>query len=154
VEAEEVRERILQEHAELRGMLDEVHSLAERFEGGDAQVSQTLRERGLRLYERFAAHLDLEDRLLAPALRKAGGPGPERAERLAREHREQRELLDYLMERLLKHPAPTLLVARELHHFVSYVRLDMDYEEETLLGGILDRGQRDLSPVMRAPRSR
>ena len=127
----QVRSRVLDDHARLRWRLDEIESLAQRFEAGDAEGDPTLRKRGLALYESFAEHLDLEDRLLAPALRAAGAP--ERALRLAHEHREQRELLGYLLGRLKKQGQPTTLVARELRNFVEYVRFDMTHEEETML---------------------
>jgi hemerythrin-like domain-containing protein len=133
MQEEEVRRRILDDHVVLRGLLDEIEPLALEFERGGSAQGERLRDEALRLYERFAAHLDLEDRLLAPALRAAGAEGKRHAERLGHEHREQRELLRYLIGRLSQDRAPTTLVAREVHHFVNLIRLDMEHEEKTLL---------------------
>jgi hemerythrin-like domain-containing protein len=128
-----VRRTVLEEHEELRRLLDEIEPLVARFEKGDEAAGSPLRERALGLYDRFSAHLELEDRILAPALREAGRQGERHAEHLAHEHREQRELLRYLLGRLTAQPRPTLLVARELSSFAEYLRLDMRHEEETLL---------------------
>lgn len=133
MKGEEVRRRILDDHVALRGLLDGIDPLAGEFERGDAAQGERLREDALRLYERFSAHLDLEDRLLAPALRAGGQEGKRRADRLAREHQEQRELLRYLIGRLSQDRTPTTLVAREVRSFVNLVRLDMEHEEKTLL---------------------
>lgn len=129
----EVRQCILEEHRKLRARLAAIAPLADRFEGGDAEVGPSLRDAALALYEALAAHLLLEERTLEPALRRGTAEGMRLAERLAHEHREQRELLAYLVNRLQQHQAPTLLVAREVRHFVEYLHLDMAYEEETLL---------------------
>lgn len=125
-------------------MLRDVEEMVDRFQEGDAGGARSLRERGLGLYERLAAHLELEDSVLAPALRASGAAGERAAERLAHEHREQRELLKYLLERLREQTRPTVLVARELRSFIDYVRMDMEHEESTLLSEEL-LGQREAS---------
>ena len=114
-------------------MLTEIEDLAERFERGDAVVAHSLRQTGLALHGRLCAHLDLEDEILAPALQELDARGELRADRLAREHHEQRELLQYLLERLKEETRPTLLVARELRNFAQLLRSDMEHEEETAL---------------------
>ena len=131
--ADEVRSVVLAEHDEIRPMLDEVEALADRFESGGSELGRTLRERGFYLYQRLGAHLELEERLLATLLRRAGARGAELADRLVREHAEQHELLGYLLERLGESTMPTLVIARELRSFVDYIRGDMAYEERTLL---------------------
>lgn len=128
-----VRTKILEEHGRLRAMLAELVPLAERFERGDTAVAPSLREQALGLYESFAAHLRHEESSLEPALRTRGAEGVRLADRLAHEHREQRELLAYLVARLRDQPHPTLLLAREIVHFAEYLRLDMAHEESTLL---------------------
>jgi hemerythrin-like domain-containing protein len=129
----EVREQILEQHAELREMLAGLEPLVKRFEPGSRMVAEELCERGLALYEKLAAHLDLEDDLLVAALRAVREGGQERAEDLAAEHREQRELLEFLIGRLTRECRPTSLVARELRSFIDCLREDMDDEEATLL---------------------
>jgi hemerythrin-like domain-containing protein len=128
-----VRDAVLEEHGELRRLLDEIEPLIARFERGDEAAGPPLREQALGLYERFSAHLEFEDRILAPVLREAGTQGERHAEHLAHEHHEQRELLRYLLGRLTAQPRSTLLVARELSSFAEYLRLDMRHGEETLL---------------------
>ena len=142
----EIRSEIAGQHAELKELLGEIETLAKRFEqsaGNTPAVGNQLHNRGLALYEKFGAHLESEQELLEPALRKTGPEGERLAHRLRNEHREQRELLKYLIDRLEQHPEPTILIARELQHFAGFLRLEMAHEEETMLsaavlGGIGD----------------
>ena len=129
----EVRRRILADHRKLRAMLDALVPLAQRFERGEDVDAKWLREETLALYETFAAHLRHEESTLEPALRARGAEGVRLADRLAHEHREQRELLGYLTSRLRDSPYPTLLVAREVRNFAEYLQSDMAHEEATLL---------------------
>jgi iron-sulfur cluster repair protein YtfE (RIC family) len=131
-----IRSEIVAQHAELRALLPKVESLAEQFERAapDARdLGVRLREAGLALYEKFGAHLDHEQQLLEPVLRAAGAEGERRARRLEHEHREQRELLHFLLHRLREQPEPTLLLARQLQDFAQFLRFEMDHEEESLL---------------------
>jgi len=129
----EVRRRVLEDHERIRQLLDEVEGLTRRFESGEQDAGPALVEKGLLLHETFCRHLDLEDDILARALREADAWGEERAARLAREHREQRELLSYLMSRLRDESRPTVLVARELKNFAELMREDMEQEESEAL---------------------
>jgi hemerythrin-like domain-containing protein len=130
---DEVRRKVLDDHAMLRDRLDEIGELAARFEKGGVEVGVELRELGVALFESFASHLVFEDAQLVPALRAIPERGEELADRLEREHREQRELLDYLLNRLEEEKRPTTLVARELEGFSAYLRVDMSYEESMIL---------------------
>ena len=129
----EVRERILDDHAGLREQLEEIGALYGRLEGGSAEVGGELRERGAALYEIFDAHLKLEDEQLAPVLRTIPKMGRELAERLEREHREQRELIHFLLGRLEEPERPTTQVAKELQAFADYLKLEMTHEESAIL---------------------
>jgi iron-sulfur cluster repair protein YtfE (RIC family) len=136
VSAIEIRSEIVGQHDELRGLLDEIEALAERFEKStkdDADIGRALHDRGSVLYEKFGVHVDREQALLEPLLRQSGSEGARLANRLHNEHHEQRELLKYLMARLVQHPEPTIMMARELQHFAGFLRYEMAYEEETLL---------------------
>lgn len=133
MDADETRSRILADHARLRGMLDGIELLVQSFDAGAREVGKQLRARGAELFEVFAAHIQLEDAALVPALRALGEPGKVGAERLAHEHKEQRELIRYLIERLDDDHRPSLVVARELKAFAQYVRQDMTHEEEAIL---------------------
>lgn len=135
-----VRREIVAQHDEMREMVREVRDLADRCEQATAQgpdLGKQLHDRGLALYEKFRVHLDREQELLGPVLQAAGSEGRRLGTRLANEHREQRELLQYLLGRLSQNP-PTLLIARELKHFTDFLHSEMSEEEETLLSpGIL-----------------
>lgn len=131
-----MRERILREHAELRTRLDEIDALLGGSERNAEAAVTRLRERGLALYRRLREHIDLEDRILAPALRAGGCDGAERADDLEREHAEQRELLAFLIGRLGEQQRPAILTVRELRGFVDYLWEDMAREEAVLLSGV------------------
>jgi hypothetical protein len=136
VSASEIRDEVARQHVELGELLDGVEALAARFAKSmenDSSLGRELRDRGLVLYDKFAAHLDSEQALLEPPLRKSGRAGERLAIRLRNEHHEQRELLKYLVARLEQQPEPTVLIARELQHFAGYLRYEMAHEEETLL---------------------
>ena len=135
----EVRERILTEHDKLREIITALAASARNFDPGDPAAGRELRAAGLACFEAFAAHLKSEDALLGPALEKIPENGSDMAERLRREHREQRELLDFLVRRLEDNERPSSLVVEELHNFAEYVRLDMCHEEATILRGDLLR---------------
>lgn len=141
-----IRREIVGQHAGLTTLLDEVEDLARRFEEELEEVpadADELRARGLALYETFGTHLDSEQELLEPALRKAGPEGERLARRLCNEHREQRELLGYLIGRIEQHPEPTILIARELQNFAVFLRIEMATEEKTMLSEALLDGVRD-----------
>jgi hemerythrin-like domain-containing protein len=132
MKSQEIRLRVFEEHEQLRGMLDELDGLNKRFRA-EEDVGAEIRERGAGLFEVFAAHLTLEDSLLAPALEAIPGEGPSLADRMRREHDEQREMLRYLLRRLEEEGRPTALVSNELASFSDYLRRDMEHEEMTIL---------------------
>ena len=129
----QVRESILQQHADLRDQLAELREMAVGATPGDAAGTSALREAGLRLLAVLESHLDFEDLHLLPALRKAGARGEERANRVTRDHAEQRELFHYILARLRETDRPSLLVARQLETLVDAVLVDMADEENTML---------------------
>jgi hemerythrin-like domain-containing protein len=129
----EIRDKILHDHEFIRGGIDEIQSLVKDFEKGGAELGGELRELGVALFESFASHLVFEDAQLVPVLRAIPRRGEALATRLELEHREQRELLTYLIGRLSEEQRPTTLVARELESFVIYLREDMAHEESALL---------------------
>jgi len=133
VRASLVRKRILGDHAHLRGLLDEVDQQAFRVANGAEEGIGMLRTLGLQLLTEFGEHLALEDRFLAPALRRAGPAGRDRAERLDVDHREQRELLDYLLGKLRDPSRPAAVLAAEWRSFVELMLADMAQEELTIL---------------------
>ncbi len=127
----EVRRRILADHQLIRTTASEVETIADRILAGEEHLSLKLRERGQHLYTRLCRHLDLEDAILVSALRDVGEFEP--ADDLEVEHREQRELLIYLLERLGDEAQPLMLLVRDFLGFTSLLRDDMMAEEANLL---------------------
>jgi hemerythrin-like domain-containing protein len=129
----EVRQRILDDHQLIQVMVSEIRDLALRIQAGEQSLSGKLRERGRNLYECFCQHIDLEDVILVGALRDTDSRGEERAEELRSEHREQREVLTYLLERLLDPTQQQILMVHDLLNFTAWICDDIRHEEETLL---------------------
>jgi hypothetical protein len=133
VRAGRLRERILSDHEHLRGLLDELDQQVGRAASRAGDGVERLRALGLRLLAQFGEHLALEDRLLAPALRCAGAAGREQAERLDADHCEQRELLDYLLDKVRDPTRPGAVLAAEWRSFAELLRDDMAREELAIL---------------------
>jgi hypothetical protein len=129
----EIRRRILDDHETLRAMLASVERIAGEVLGGDAEQKGPLRFEGETLLGRLAEHMAWEDRYLRPALLETAGFGEVRAERLDRDHREQRELLSYALASLADASRPARLVARNLLDLVALLRDDMADEERFLV---------------------
>jgi hemerythrin-like domain-containing protein len=125
-----IRALIRAEHCVLRALLREVGELARCVEDGRGEAVAALRERGLALHDRFAAHLALEEQMLVPWLRRVAADA---ADRLLSEHTEQRLLLEYILVRLRDAERPGLVLGRELRGFVQLLHEDMAEEEQRLL---------------------
>lgn len=74
-----------------------------------------------------------EDRHLAPALREADAWGEERAAKLDRDHREQRQVLSHCLAAVADESRPASVVARTLIDLVGMLREDIEDEERVLL---------------------
>lgn len=131
----EIRQHILAEHASIRDMLNELEQSASRVLSGHEDESPALRDLGLSFHSKFSKHLAFEDRHLAPVLREAGADGIQQSEHLADDHREQRELLDYILANLRDPGRPARLVADQLQGLVELIRDDMASEETSIVKG-------------------
>ena len=89
----EVAARILAEHALLRPILRETRFLADRVAQGDTEARAPLRAFALMLYEKLVAHIELEDRILAPVVRDISGWGPSLHADMMQEHARQQAQL-------------------------------------------------------------
>lgn len=125
----EVRQRILDDHAALRRLLADVQQAL----AATPPSAPAIRSLGESLRQRFLEHLELEDRTLVPALRTIDAWGEERAARLDREHRHQRERLDEIMGRLRPEERAGAELAGDLARLVREILLDMEHEEKTVL---------------------
>jgi hemerythrin-like domain-containing protein len=133
-----VRARIQREHQQLRELLSQLEAYVSALTvepPGDLDAVLThARLLSLRLTE----HVDLEDALLAPALRATDAWGEQRAIELVTHHVAQRReisgLLDTL-ERLSRQPDATAqaTLAGTLRGFAAELELDMRHEDAALL---------------------
>ena len=90
----EVRERVLADHSTLHAMMDRLEVLARKVLQGRTSMAEELRKQARLLDRRLREHMELEERILVPALREADGWGPERVARFHDEHRRQRDIMD------------------------------------------------------------
>ena len=134
-----VRQRILHDHQALRARITEVDALARRTLAEESGLDAELRAAGERLQREMVAHLDLEDRLMLPALRAADAWGEERAQLVEREHREQRAELARILDLLRDGGVTPREVANTLEAFFEALLADMQHEERAMLDGDLLR---------------
>lgn len=129
----EVRDRVLHDHVKLRRRIDEIERLAKDVVANERRHIGGLRARAEELLAKLADHMRWEDRYLAPTLEDSDGWGPERADLLAEDHREQREFLAGVIERLQDQRLPTIALAANLLDLVARLNRDMDEEEAFFL---------------------
>lgn len=125
----QVRRRILDEHTRIAGWLAELEHLAGRLRAGEPELGPELLRRVASLRTFFSSHLELEEHVLAPALRRAGEVGAERARRLVAEHDAQRAALARFADGLGAPDIPPERLAEAVEAFVEDVRRDMRAEE-------------------------
>jgi len=125
-----VRARILHEHEEIRSLVEGLERAIVKLRAGEADAVAAARSAGDALRERLFDHIDLEDAILAPALREADAWGPVREEQLLKHHREQREQLRDLERLEALHPDE---LREKLQWLVDDLRDDMKHEENALL---------------------
>jgi iron-sulfur cluster repair protein YtfE (RIC family) len=127
-----VRDRIIREHAELRVGLEEIERAAERIEQEGRPAMAAAVELSRAFYDALRDHIDMEDAILAPALRETDAWGEVRASKLEAHHRDQRQELKDLSEVDAESYDPEVLV-RRLRAFIKDVREDMVHEEKGVL---------------------
>jgi hypothetical protein len=142
MQADEVRQKVLADHAVLRGMLSSLQQLAHQVLEGKHERTQALRFEGKTLLHTLREHMDWEDAHLDPVLRNAGSSGRQRADQLARDHREQRAMVEHLLAGLQDPARPTPILARSLLDLTRLLQLDMQDEEASYLDerALPDRG--------------
>lgn len=133
----QARAVILAEHVHIRALLDRVDLAAKRILSGGAfedSVVTTLRVFAQHLVTALSAHIELENRVLVPALAEEPGYGRVRSERLLGEHRAQQGEIERFARSLEHDDEPPAALATSVRELVSTLRQDMDIEESTLLG--------------------
>lgn len=132
----QVRNVILSEHVHIRHLLDRSEEHAQRIlSGGGFGEFEVLALRGIayQLYTGVCRHMELENRVLAPALASLDAFGNVRSDRLINEHAEQKVMLERVVAQF-DDPSETPAVrAAALMHLIGTLRHDMDIEEQTLL---------------------
>ncbi len=126
-----VRGRILSDHAVLRGMLSRIEVLARSVLEGRDGFGRELLQQASALEAALRAHLELEERILVPALLAADAWGPQRVERFHVEHARQREIMDALWRAHPLSERSTLDVALVVWGFARLLRADMASEERS-----------------------
>lgn len=126
----EVREQILAQHMALRGMLERLEVRARMLLQGKRQGAATLREEFQVFGRHLTEHLELEERILVPALREADAWGEERVARFQEEHARQREIMDGLARAGTDSPYEFALMT---WGFVRLLLEDMAEEEKVSL---------------------
>src|SRR5215472_2873155 len=100
MEPSEIRAHVIGDHEHLQKELERVEGLAREILEGLRMPLAVLRAEAEALVKRLCAHMNWEECYLVPALREADAWGAERAELLVRDHREQRDTLDFALARL------------------------------------------------------
>jgi iron-sulfur cluster repair protein YtfE (RIC family) len=95
---EEVRTRISAEHAVLRAELGILSDAAHRVIAHEELAAREMREALWTVYLRVVDHLATEERRLLPLLEGIDGWGPFHASTLLEEHRQQRIVLNAVMD--------------------------------------------------------
>lgn len=125
----EIRDRILRDHEALRSTLEVVESTARKvLEGAPGRASQ-LRKHGDRLLDAVERHLSWEDRHLAPVLRDTDAWDVHRVASLRADHGEQRQVAQYVSEKLRDPRRPVAILARNLLDFSALLRDELAAEE-------------------------
>jgi len=124
-----VRDRVREQHAELRSLLKAAMTSTVGATDEDIErLTVVARE----LCERFRAHLAFEDEALKPVLAVLDSWGPERVMSLSHEHTRQREVLDRALTRFELEPDVEQW-SSTLGELAGALLQDMDDEELGIL---------------------
>lgn len=127
----DVRTRILAEHAVLRTLYQRIEASARAVLEDERDSAGALHERCLELHRTLLCHIELENAVLAPALRDTDAFGPLRADQLLAEHERQRSVLTAIL--VPSEDRSDRDLAGDVLALVGELRIDMAYEEQTLL---------------------
>jgi len=127
-----VRDRILEQHDDLRALLQQSLDVTTRAFTAEGPGLDELARLTHDLRARFRAHLAFEERTLFPVLERLDVWGPERVAELRDEHARQRAELDTLIEGLATEwDQPRM--ALTLRSLTTELLLDMEDEERGCL---------------------
>ncbi len=129
----QVRRTILEDHEHLRGALSALEALADALVAGDRAPAAEALAALHAMKQRFFDHLDLEEAIMVPALRDADAWGPERAQLVLDEHREQRAELEAMVQELDRPDVSPETIGRRIRAWIEALRVDMEHEESAVL---------------------
>lgn len=128
----QVRNRILEDHNEIRALLEKLEEL-EAAPAGEA-ASVELINAATTLKTKLRAHIELEDEILDPALNEVGDAWRKlRQQKLQDLHVEHERLLATLDEVLKSDPVASKPLHDTVNALIASVREDMELEESILL---------------------
>ncbi|HTS81687.1 MAG TPA: hemerythrin domain-containing protein [Myxococcaceae bacterium] len=129
--ASQVRSLILDEHAVLRDVLEEIEQslgeMARRVPGAIGRLRASLRT----FNDAFTRHLEHEEMVLRPILRDVDAWGAARVEAMDEEHQAQRAALAQLTRLALDEDVDGTV--QQVEDFVGRIRADMAGEEQHAL---------------------
>lgn len=128
----EIRQRVLDDHARLSALLEYIEGLVKRLDRGERSVAPRLHQWMRDLHAFVRAHIALEDRILAPAIRDADGFGPARLEEFSRVHEAQKQELAERLE-TMRALDDTEELGKLVRDVVALLREDMRLEEKMFL---------------------
>jgi len=131
----DIRAVILTEHSHVRSLLERARAAASAVREPAAEESEVYRLRHAmeRLLSAMSAHVDLEDRALAPALTALPGYGKERAEQLVLEHRRQTSETRDIVQALAAPDQAGPVLASKLQDLIDRLETGLSDEEALLL---------------------
>lgn len=130
--AEHVRQRVLAEHALLRGLLEAL-AVATRLAASDEKQRPNVRGLLAHVRSEVERHLAYEDEALVPILRDADAWGAVRVELMTKEHEQQRILVCALVEDAEDGVRRIDELCEEISWFVQSFLEDMAREEQRIL---------------------
>lgn len=131
-DAADARERILAEHALLRGLMTDLASLG-RAVVHDEKLRPDVRRALAKLRAELERHLRFEETMLVPLLRDADAWGSVRVESMTKEHAEHHAVLLALSEDAGEGIRTVETLSDEMAWFVQSLERHMREEEATLL---------------------
>jgi hypothetical protein len=120
------------QHARIRAMLDRAHDVAEAALDEQAPSPDAVASAIGDIRTVMEVHLAFEEKSLLPILRDDLPLGPERADRLLDDHRQQRASLATLHREACAFPQVPILAAK-LAFLAAWLLADMEEEERSLL---------------------
>jgi iron-sulfur cluster repair protein YtfE (RIC family) len=128
----EVRGRISAEHAIIKAELTNLAQAASRVFERDPGGPLALREALWTVYTRLVDHLAMEENHLLPLLEKVDSWGPYRVENLLEDHRQQRIVLDAIIDECECGTKDDVELADDAKWLVDSISKDIVLEEKAL----------------------